>query len=293
MASQNSVEPPNPESVATIVYIGTFARPREDWIANSEAGARRRLIWTKSGERRIFLRAVAAQLGLLGVAAVGVTIWILNSDLPKQDSSQLVAEWLMYIFSIWSVTILVGPTLYAFSRVRAASALDDRLRIERIQEDEAELAKEGRAGTEFSELWSLTQRRIDHYHLLATSQSAVAFRTGQTVMGLGFVMLLLLGFAAALAPNGTAAIAASVIAVSGAALSGFVSATFIKSQAEASAQLREFFVQPVDFTRMLGAERLLELLDDPAQKAAAVQTLIASLATTQRSQTPGKPNHTT
>lgn len=278
-------EPRDPETVPTIAYIGMFGQPSEAWMATSQEGARRRLRWAGSPERRMFLRSIAIQGTIWISAAISLTFWINNSQWGRPEYGQTMGDWQWITVMMWMFVIAGAYPMYHVTRNHAASALDDHIRIEQIQKDEADLAKDGRAGTEFAELWSLTQRRIDHYHQLATSQSAVAFRTGQTVMGLGFVVVLALGIAAVMAPNGTAAIAASVIAVSGASLSAFVSATFLKSQSEASAQLREFFVQPVDFTRMLGAERLLEMLDDPAQKAAAVQTLISSLTAGHRSRT--------
>lgn len=227
----------------------------------------------------MFRRSLTIQLVLVGAAAIVLTALIMNSEMAKRKTADLLPDWVLLLLFIWLAAALLAVFgAYLGTRMRYASSLDDRLRIEQIQKDEAGLARQAGVGTEFSELWSLTQRRIDHYHHLATSQSAIAFRTGQTVMGLGFAVVLALGVAAALAPNGTAAIAASVIAVAGAALSAFVSATFLRSQAEASAQLREFFMQPVEFTRMLGAERLLDLLDDPTQKAIAVQAVITSLA---------------
>lgn len=50
----------------------------------------------------------------------------------------------------------------------------------------------------------------------------------------------------------------------------------MKLQAEASAQLRQFFSQPVEFSRLLGAERLIESLP-PEQRAASVQLVIQAI----------------
>lgn len=87
------------------------------------------------------------------------------------------------------------------------------------------------------------------------------------------------------APTGTAAIAASVVAVAGAALSGFVGATFMKSQSEASGQLREFFLQPVEFARLLGAERLLGLVTTEEAKERAIEQVIKAMAHTPKDPT--------
>ncbi len=149
--------------------------------------------------------------------------------------------------------------------------------MERIQGAEAKAAADEET-LSLPALWALTQQRIDHYHRLATGQSSTSFRTGQIIMIVGFVAVIALGALAAFAASGTAAIAASVVAVAGAALSGFVGATFMKSQSEASVQLREFFLQPVEFARLLGAERLVQLLADDAAKGRAIEQIIRDMA---------------
>lgn len=156
--------------------------------------------------------------------------------------------------------------------------LDDRLAIERLKAVDS-LAASSEDPLDLAVLWSATDDRIRAYHTLATNQARSSFRIAQTVMIVGFVAVITLGMVAAFAPNGTAAIAASVVAVSAAALSGFVGATFMKSQSEASSQLREFFLQPVESARLLGAERLLKTLDgDPERKARAVETMVTAMA---------------
>lgn len=59
-------------------------------------------------------------------------------------------------------------------------------------------------------------------------------------------------------------------------MSGNIGSTFMKSQSEASAQLREFFNQPVEFSRVLSIERLIDTLDEK-DRPAAVQSVINSM----------------
>lgn len=131
-------------------------------------------------------------------------------------------------------------------------------------------------------LWTNNQERIDIYQEIATKQSRESFRNGQAAILIGFWFVLLIGMFAAFSSNGTAAIAASVIGVAGAALSGFIGHTFLRSQAEASKQLRQYYEQPLDLARILSAERLLEMIDVPDRGpvvAKMVENLTACLPT--------------
>ncbi|WP_309989458.1 hypothetical protein [Paenarthrobacter nitroguajacolicus] len=149
--------------------------------------------------------------------------------------------------------------------------------VENIQFEEQELAKDADAGNlDLADLWVANQRRIDYYHEIAMDQAKSSFRAGRWAMIGGFVTVILLGVAAALAVNGTASIAAGVIGVAGAAMGSYIGVTFMKAQAEASAQLRQFFLQPVEFSRMLGAERLLSTLE-PSDRTAAVHRVIETM----------------
>lgn len=144
--------------------------------------------------------------------------------------------------------------------------LAEREVADSTEEEDLKLAK----------LWAVTQKRIDFYHDIAIKQSKRSFIGAQVAMYVGFFALLALGGIAVTAQNPTAAITAGGLGVASTALSGFVAATFIKAHSEASAQLRDFFLQPVEFSRMLGVERLVESLD-ANHRSEAVQQIIRSM----------------
>jgi hypothetical protein len=122
----------------------------------------------------------------------------------------------------------------------------------------------------------ITQKRIDLYHEIATQQSRSSFRSGQIAAYSGFIVIIVVAGIAALTKSGTAAIAASVIGVAGAGLSAYVGSTFMKSQAASAEQLRAYFRQPVEFARMLGAERLLEKVE-PGERVRVVERIVQSM----------------
>jgi len=149
--------------------------------------------------------------------------------------------------------------------------------VEKIQEDEKELAAEAEQGKlDLANLWAANQRRIDYYHDVAMDQAKSSYKTGRRAMIAGFVTVIALGVVAAFALSATASVAASVIGVAGAAMGSHIGATFMKALAEASAQLSQFFLQPVEFSRLLDAERLLDTLE-PEQRGAAAQQVIQAM----------------
>lgn len=168
----------------------------------------------------------------------------------------------------------------ALMEIRRRRYFFDRIRfglVDALQRDEKQIAEQAQDGQlDLPSLWAATQRRIDVYHEIATSQAASSFKIGQIAMISGFGVVVLLGIVAAFAKDGTASIAASVAGVAGAAMGAYIGSTFMKAQAEASAQLSQFFLQPVEFARLLGAERLLETLE-PSERSVAVQRVIETM----------------
>ncbi|WP_406378163.1 hypothetical protein [Streptomyces sp. NBC_00197] len=125
-----------------------------------------------------------------------------------------------------------------------------------------------------SELWAVTHRRLDYYHGIAITQAKLSFLNAQVAMGIGFVLLV--GFVVVALNASTTAgsvVAGSLGAVS-AALAGYVSRTFIRSQEAAAGHLRAYFEQPLEFSRYLAAERLMADAGLHDEKRAEVLTLI-------------------
>ncbi|WP_251093109.1 hypothetical protein [Streptomyces sp. Caat 7-52] len=130
------------------------------------------------------------------------------------------------------------------------------------------------------ELWTLTHRRLDLYHDIATGQARRSFRNAQIAMFAGFFLLVVFVAVALQASTTAGSIVAGGLGAVSAALAGFVSRTFVKSQETAAAHLRAYFDQPLEFSRHLAAERLItDAALTPAQRAevlmALVQTMVA------------------
>ncbi|MFI5555487.1 hypothetical protein [Streptomyces sp. NPDC051738] len=131
-----------------------------------------------------------------------------------------------------------------------------------------------------SRLWSLTHRRLDLYHEIATNQARRSFVSAQISMGVGFALLVLFVVLALNVSSTTGAIVIGGLGAVSAALAGFISKTFVKSQQSAADHLKAYFDQPLEFSRYLAAERLLAdagLSEEERAEVVAVlvQTIVA------------------
>jgi hypothetical protein len=242
------------------------------------ASARRRHAWMESAERRRLMRTTPLVLisAIIFLSAAEVLSFFLTDSVV--DEQRPIERLFLgsLIFVAVAYFVLAGLGLY---RNFLRRQLQDRLRlgiVTTLQKEEKELAA---SGTDFDALWVLTQKRIDFYHEIATQQARSSFRSGQFAAYAGFAIVVLIAIFAAFTNSGTGAIAASVIGVAGAGLSAYVGATFMRAQESSAAQLRAYFLQPVEFARVLAAERLLGTLEAD-HRARIVEQIISSIVGT-------------
>ncbi|MEW2450310.1 hypothetical protein AB0896_22610 [Streptomyces parvulus] len=125
-----------------------------------------------------------------------------------------------------------------------------------------------------SELWAVTHRRLDHYHGIALGQARQSFRNAQISMALGFMLLVAFTAIALNASTTAGSVVAGGLGIASAALAGYVSRTFIRSQETAAGHLRAYFDQPLEFSRYLAAERLMADADLSEERRAEVVSLL-------------------
>ncbi|MFD5556489.1 hypothetical protein ACFWIA_21940 [Streptomyces sp. NPDC127068] len=134
-------------------------------------------------------------------------------------------------------------------------------------------------GLALAQLWQLTHSRLDLYHEIATQQARQSFRNAQVAMVIGFVLLTAFVIVALNASTTAGAVVAGALGAVSAALSGFVSSTFVKSQETAAGHLKAYFDQPLEFARYLAAERLVADAGlTAAQRAEVITTLVRAIA---------------
>ncbi|MFE5681712.1 hypothetical protein [Streptomyces sp. NPDC056512] len=126
-----------------------------------------------------------------------------------------------------------------------------------------------------SELWAVTHSRLDLYHEIATGQASRSFRNAQVAMVLGFALLVVFVIVALRASTTAGAVVAGGLGAVAAALAGYVSRTFVRSQEAAASHLRAYFEQPLEFSRYLAAERLVADSNLSDEQRAEVVTELA------------------
>ncbi|MFJ1695697.1 hypothetical protein ACIOHC_11185 [Streptomyces sp. NPDC088252] len=129
-----------------------------------------------------------------------------------------------------------------------------------------------------AELWAATHARLELYHKIATGQAKQSFRNAQVAMVMGFVLLVAFVIVALKASTTAGSIVAGGLGAVSAALAGYVSRTFVRSQEAAASHLRSYFDQPLELSRFLAAERLIadgKLSDE--QRAEILMALVQAM----------------
>ncbi|MQW78193.1 hypothetical protein GHK92_20210 [Nocardioides sp. dk4132] len=243
---------------------------------------RMRVEWLTSHEGKRWPRVAALVGGVIAVvgALSGVLIWwLLESGglYPDYDATDAVKA------SLAGLAIASCAVIYAVNFVRLSYRRrfeDSKMLLESrgaLDEAEAQFVDDT-TETGFQSLWSVTQRRLDYYHQIATSQSRQSFIYGQVAAGLGLAIVLLCAVLAAAADSTAASVSSALLGAAGAGLAGYIGATFMRSQDIAAQQLRAYFSQPLEFSRFLAAERLLSSIDDASAREAATVQLVAAIA---------------
>ncbi|MEU6568760.1 RNA-binding domain-containing protein [Streptomyces parvulus] len=164
-------------------------------------------------------------------------------------------------------------------RVRQAEAeLEEELRSPHADASQSEAEDEEQARLTLSALWTVTHRRLDHYHGIALEQAAKSFRNAQIAMTIGFILLVSFAAVAFFASTTAGAVVAGALGAVSAALAGYVSRTFVKSQETAAEHLRAYFDQPLEFSRYLAAERLItDARLERQQRAEILSSLVQAM----------------
>lgn len=143
------------------------------------------------------------------------------------------------------------------------------------------------ASLELRDLWILNQRRLDLYHQIATNQSKSSFKYAQLAAGIGFITIVSAAITVWFSKTTTTAITTGTLGVFGGSLGAYVGGTFMKVQQGAAQQLRQYFGHPLELSKILIAERLIETLPIE-QRVEAVQSLTQALFSSQPADSAGE-----
>jgi len=255
--------------------------------------AQARTDWRESPEGKRFPKLAAGVFVafLIVGAAAGLAIGWLNNLSTYDPYARYEADE-AFVYAVSGIVISLLPAFFAIFLMRVALGrrfLDRKIlrdSLGALEEAEANLS-ETDTETAFVSLWQVTQKRLDYYHQIATSQSRQSFLYGQVAAAIGLAIVLLCALIAAFANSTAGSVTTGLLGVTGAGLAGYIGATFMRSQDTASQQLRAYFAQPLEFSRFLAAERLLPSITDVEAREAATAQLISVIAASVRP--PGDP----
>ena len=208
------------------------------------------------------------------MVVLGAALFIISAQTENADPVVVI-----------SVLLAVGFLVHDLPRVMGLSRADEA--AQRVREAEARLEAalaeprtEGtRSGLKLSELWAVTHARLDRYHGIALKQARASFLSAQVAMVTGFAMLVVFTVLGLRSETTAGSVVAGALGVASAGLAGYVSRTFVRSQEAAATHLRSYFDQPLEFSRYLAAERLLNDSDlTRRERAAVVATLAGAMA---------------
>jgi hypothetical protein len=194
----------------------------------------------------------------------------------------------------------ITGTLTTLAEAESAGVLESRKRVRDAErdlelvlsegasqghEDPDERLREFRRAT-LTHLWSVNQTKLELYHKIATQQARMSFWSAQLAMFIGFGLLGLFVWAAYNASTTAGAVVAGGLGAVSAALAGFISKTFVRSQETAAGHLKAYFDQPLESSRFLAAERLVADSDMTKEQRAAITAELARAIVARPGATP-------
>jgi hypothetical protein len=228
-----------------------------------------------------FLIRYPLVLGVLGIGVslvIGAIAYVViappqNNNSVNHHSVTIVRtvteSWAppLWFWILCGVVIIVTVALlgwYVTSRVKRdranMKALQGEADFQRTLE-EKKLAQL-KTVTPLATLLEINQDQIDQYHRIATEQANRSFKSSQRAMALGLTVIVACLAAGIYLPSSEAKLFVGAVAAVGAALSGFLSRTYIHMYGQTLGQLNRYFDQPVLTNYYLTAERLAQDLSD-------------------------------
>jgi hypothetical protein len=209
-----------------------------------------------------------------GMVLCGVGAWTAQHVWPGASTLAVVA----------TVTVAaMGGAAVAFGKVVA-----EEHRTEGARQALHEAEERVRDSLELRALWDVTNKRLELYHRIATSQARTSFYSAQAAMTIGFASLTVFAVLTANAHTAAHSIVTGTLGAGSAAFAGYISRTFVRSQEASAAHLRAYFAQPMQLLRYLAAERLLEGMD-PARHATVAADLARAIVATDQAHPIAQP----
>jgi Flp pilus assembly protein TadB len=178
------------------------------------------------------------------------------------NEETMISIWLLFIGGGFALAF-IGGLIWRYVRDEKRRDFQNRTILSRTGSDQpADLP------LDLQSLWRYNKDQLQRYHHLVLNYATSARRTTQLTLTTGFAFLLIIGIVAVLARTVPGAIASSVVVAAGAAVTGFVAQAVLRNSDTSSKEVSAFFSHPLDFERMLAAERIIQEMPEASQEAA-------------------------
>lgn len=238
-----------------ILYEEAFDRANREWDTSSER--------KRSVRNGVLIFIGSAILAIIIAILVYVFNLVFSDSEPTVSDRREALQQALSIGAVLFITITLWGLITAFQLyARSRRIFRARRQREHLLQDlsaTAEAAKDP-GDTDFATLWALTNKRLTYYHDLATRQAEVSFRHAQGAMIAGFAVAMIAMIIALFPSSVGKSIVVGGIGSLVAVLAAYISKTFLRSQEIASSHLRAYFLQPLEASRYLIAERLVNSL---------------------------------
>lgn len=179
------------------------------------------------------------------------------------------------ITGLLGITFAAAIPAYLFAAADWHRRDDETAARRDVEEAEADVAAD--TDTSLAQVWRVTQLRIGLYHKQALEQSRASFRNAWISASAGLAVLSMCAFIAVRAGSATGAITVGTLGAVGVAVSGYLGATFLRTQDLVARQSQTYFEQAADAFRYLSAERLLEHIKDDAINDGTVSAMARTI----------------
>jgi uncharacterized SAM-binding protein YcdF (DUF218 family) len=215
--------------------------------------------------------------GVIASICAGVAVWTIlfgsssssGGPAAKRETSPILAPikvpgWFWIVALIFLGLLLIAVFWYGYRAYRWRQ--EEYEATKRAQEREAaafesavERLKDQMA---LPSLINLNRLMLDNYHGIATNQAESSFTSSRRAMWCGFIWLLMCFSAAVFLPSAARAqLLLGSLALTGGALSAFLSRTYIHVYERSLQQLNQYFDQPLLNSYLLSAERIIGEMD--------------------------------
>jgi hypothetical protein len=246
--------------------------PTPEKLSSDDIDESTLVLWSRSPERDVYLNRRRLAFTL---AAVAVIVALVAALIGQPSASAAEIWWASIVAAVAVILLCCSAVPY----VSARRAFRERQRVMVKARARIALFKMTKSDQiALADLFRYTRRQLDAYQEESRNQQRLAFRHAQLASMAGLAVLII-GIVVSLqvAPGSDKYVVAGLSGL-GAALSGYVADTFIKTARLADEQMNLYYREPHMMGRLVVTERLARTLCESCKKEMGESMIAQALA---------------